>query len=326
MREGHTSQLLSQFEEYYLKKNAQRLSYAAKEKAKYSLRHLLKYLGDVPLDSIDLADCEDFQEYLAGVVSRNSANSYIATISTVFNFALRRDMINRNVFDKLRPLKVTPSEIRVFNGTEVAAILRAANPFWRFRILAALTGGLRKGEVLNLTRDDIDERSRIIRVQPKRNTATTWAWEPKDYEIRVVPLAPEFYNLLVTFVLPSISADQPYICLTDQRYGNLRKRIGDLDERVRKTPDENWRPFRNLMLRAGVNGTFHDLRRTCITVWSRSLPAQEVMKLAGHSDFETTLKYYAGIRPDIIALASTATSGAYRGDRTRTCDLLHPMQ
>jgi integrase len=314
MKTGHTSQL-SQFEEYYQSKNAQRLSWAARQKARYSIRQLVKCLGDVAMESIDLADCEDFQEYLAGVVSRTSANSYIATIGTMFNFALRRDMIAENPFDKLRPLKVTPTEIRVFNSAEVAAILRSANQFWRFRILAALTAGLRKGEVLNLTRDDIDERNQIIRVQPKRKTEVTWQWEPKDYEIRVVPLAPEFYNLLVTFILPSIPADQPYTCLTDQRYGNLRKRIDNLDERVQKTPDENWRPFRNLMLRAGVEGTFHDLRRTCITIWSRSLPAQEVMKLAGHSDFETTLRYYAGIRPDIIALASNATSGAIRGDR-----------
>jgi len=50
-----------------------------------------------------------------------------------------------------------------------------------------------------------------------------------------------------------------------------------------------------------VEGTFHDLRRTCITRWTQgSLSPQEVKMLAGHASIETTMSYYAAIRPDVL--------------------------
>ena len=42
--------------------------------------------------------------------------------------------------------------------------------------------------------------------------------------------------------------------------------------------------------------TLHDLRRSCITNWSKMLPIQTVQHLAGHSSIETTRKYYLSVQ------------------------------
>jgi len=306
---------LTSFLDYYLEKRKHRLSWAARDQTKYAFRQLLAALGDIAICDIKLADAEDWQEYAAQVTSKQTANSYLKAIRPCFNWAVRREMIDSNPFEKLRPYKVTEPEIRVFDGAEIRAILYAAlslGELWYVRVVAALSAGLRKSEVLNLTLADIDFERQTITVRPKQDSLTlgTWEWQPKDYEVRQLPLVPELHNFLVSRILPDLPVGQPYVMLTEKRYFNLRQRIGSLSERVRKRPDENWRPFRNLMQRAKINGSFHTLRKTAITGWTHHLPIQEVRRLAGHSDVSTTLKYYCGVRPDILERATAAYVGA----------------
>ena len=53
------------------------------------------------------------------------------------------------------------------------------------------------------------------------------------------------------------------------------------------------RRFKTIVKRAGVAlATLHDLRRSCITNWARELPIHVLQKLAGHSDIQTTQRYY----------------------------------
>ncbi|MHC4538809.1 MAG: site-specific integrase [Planctomycetota bacterium] len=42
--------------------------------------------------------------------------------------------------------------------------------------------------------------------------------------------------------------------------------------------------------------TPHDLRRSCITNWSKRLPIQTVQHLAGHSNIATTRKHYLSVQ------------------------------
>jgi integrase len=92
--------------------------------------------------------------------------------------------------------------------------------------------------------------------------------------------------------------------LSEQRYWGIQRlrASGKMPGRVKDTPDENFRPFRNLLDRAEIrNGCFHDLRKTAITRWLLAgLAPQEVQRLAGHADIETTMKYYAACRDDIV--------------------------
>jgi integrase len=54
-------------------------------------------------------------------------------------------------------------------------------------------------------------------------------------------------------------------------------------------------------------GTFHDIRKTAITNWFRQgLSEYNVMTLAGHSDFETTHRFYLAVADDLVARARQA--------------------
>ena len=61
-------------------------------------------------------------------------------------------------------------------------------------------------------------------------------------------------------------------------------------------------------------GTFHDLRRTCITNWfAFGLSEFEVMIMAGHASFETTRRFYLAVRKDIMERAREASAKAMKG-------------
>jgi hypothetical protein len=65
------------------------------------------------------------------------------------------------------------------------------------------------------------------------------------------------------------------------------------------------RRFRTLCRRAQIERyTLHDLRRSCITHWARSLPMHVVQQLAGHSDMRTTRRYYLLVQPEDLQRAS----------------------
>ena len=60
---------------------------------------------------------------------------------------------------------------------------------------------------------------------------------------------------------------------------------------------------------AGANPfTLHDLRRSCITNWSKKLPIQTVQQLAGHSSIETTRKYYLSVQQSDLNMARRVQS------------------
>jgi integrase len=66
--------------------------------------------------------------------------------------------------------------------------------------------------------------------------------------------------------------------------------------------------FNEIRTKAGIKkGTFHDLRRTAITNWFYAgLEITEVMRLAGHSKYETCLSYYLSVKDDLVDRARQA--------------------
>ncbi len=302
--------LLSEVFEEYLRKN-QRLKWSTRDGRRRAWGKLIKAIGDMDISKFTFDDAESFQESLFGEgLAPGAVRSYIKKVKPVFNWAWFKGYREGDPFAGLKLPKVPQTEIRVYSNAELSAMLAAAGLLWRARIIAAASAGLRKAEVLNLTVKDIDFERGIILVQAKKSTGHTWPWSPKNYEVRRLPLTEELNRLLV-MILDGLPTGQPYLMITAKRYWWLQqlRSKGEMTERMMVNPDENFsRPFRRILQQAGISdGCFHDLRKTAITTWFLSeLAPQEVQRLAGHSDIETTLKYYAACRTDIVDRARQA--------------------
>jgi len=74
------------------------------------------------------------------------------------------------------------------------------------------------------------------------------------------------------------------------------------------------RQFRLLVKHAKIGrGEFHDLRRTCLSNWfANGLREFDVMKMAGHSSFETTRSFYLAVREDLLDRTRQASTEALK--------------
>lgn len=269
-----------------------------KENARRAFRYLSELVGNITVDRLDFGRCEKFRNWLwKSGRSKNTANMYLRALGPILDWAVQHRILRVNPAVGVKQFKVTQKPIRVYENWECERMYRAApDDRWRAILLAARTTGLRRGELLNLTRKNI--RQGFVYVEPKLQTKETWPWEPKDKAIRKVPLVDVLGSLLEN--LPCF-----YVFLTEDLYkSNLdRQAAGVLNEDRRKCPDLNFRrTFVQIQKRAFGRqiGDFHSLRKTYITEMANHLPQYFVMKLSGHSSSKTMTTYYTACRESMF--------------------------
>ena len=160
----------------------------------------------------------------------------------------------------------------------------------------AYCGGLRLGEILNLTWADIDFEQEMLQVSPKPAGPDTVGWTPKDKDVRVVPLPTPVVSVL-TSLQNAAPEGQVYVFVTAKgpRKGSRINRANC------------WRDFQAIRRRAGIpKCTMHDLRKSYCTNLSAKVPMHVVQELAGHSDIRTTRRYYVQMRPEFLQVARQA--------------------
>lgn len=225
--------------------------------------------------------------------------------------------IRENPFAALKNGRLDGSPIRYVTPSEFAAMLSASGPetmptglWWRCYLSICYTAGLRYAEAVNLVWADVDFAKGTIRVSPKPDGRDTVAWSPKDREVRTIPLPAATIDML-TKLQASSPEGHAYVFLPAERLAFIKaaKTAGKWKE-TQGALNNFARSFRLLVKRAAKDApalldgkgdpavSVHDLRRTAITNWSKVANMQTVMALAGHSNIETTRRYYAAVTED----------------------------
>jgi len=129
-------------------------------------------------------------------------------------------------------------------------------------------------------------------------------WQPKNHEMRTIPLPEQAVSLLAAW--QSISPENcPYVFMVQERWDYYRKQVSEKKWRQGQHLVNNLlRRFKTLCRKASLpQYSIHDLRRSCITNWAKHLPIHVVQQLAGHSDIRTTQKYYLSVHEEDIKKA-----------------------
>jgi integrase len=290
-----------------------------------AMRHLIETIGNIDLAGVRMEHGERFvQACLDKGNSPATAFKKIKSLKRVFQLAVHRGQIDANPFHYLRSPKIAEQEIRIYTHAECRQIIKAAASVqqddgldWDLLISMALCTGMRRGELLNLVWPDIDFEKQTARVAPKVD-AETWPWLIKDAERRTLPLTDEVAALLLEHQ-DRQPHGYPYVLVPPKRQDHIqqRRRQGLWTLYDGRCPVNNFNTrFARILRVAGIkSGMFHDLRRTCITRWFQNgLSEFDVMKLAGHSDFATTHKFYLAVCPDLIDKARAASKAAMAQD------------
>jgi len=304
----------------YLEQTRTQIEPSTADSAAYRMRDMISAVSNKYAGEVTYRDCESFQQHCIDKgLSPASVNTHIKMVKRIFSLAVKRGQLERNPFDAFPLMKVPQKAIRLLSQNEIQRLLTAAkDPVWKAKIMLSKTASLRRGEVLNLTINDVDfDKGKVI-VQPKPDTDSTWRWVVKDKERRELPLIESVAQLLAD-ITAGLQEGQPYLFLSAERYEHLLmlKKSGKLIDRVAKCPEANFRRgWKLICKRAAVEGvTFHDLRATCITEWlEKGMMPHEVQRLAGHSSIDTTMNYYVGIRESMIDRARQASSSVSDGN------------
>ena len=299
-----------------------------------TLRETEKVMNDFVkcVGHIDLQDVryEHGERFIRHCFDRKACAATVAKkvrhLKRVFQLAEDRGQLDRHPLRRLKQPKAPKRKIRVFTDDECHALYRAARQYeesrspvkWELLIRMCLDTGMRRGELMNTTWRDIDFAGMTVDVSPKKDRKETWEWHIKDTDRRTLPLTSELVGLLAEHQA-SLPEGCPYVFIPVSRYEHIqdRRKAGKWTVEDGRSPLDNFCDhFDRIRALASIKeGTFHDLRRTCLSNWlAQGLSEFEVMRLAGHAKFETTRQFYLAVRPDAIDRARIASEASRKGN------------
>lgn len=219
----------------------------------------------------------------------NQTSKAYKHLKTLMTWAHKRHWIASNPCDIERATAYTPSEPEAPDTKQVEIMLENSPAPFRALLALAAYGGLRKGEILELRRKDLesfkDGQESWIRVNVSRGViwdqGKAIVRKPKtEAGIRSLLLPLAVSDLINTY-LKQVSIDPEALLFPRKQIGN--EHMGEYQI------NPLWRKVRAL---AGYTGRFHALRTYAATEFAKLNPTnQELMDRFGHRDIKTAMRY-----------------------------------
>jgi integrase/recombinase XerD len=247
---------------------------------------LLHLLRSRAVDTLTAEDLWRYFIYCAEKLnlSENSLHSRMNAIKFYYEQVLKQDQLFFNIPRPKKPLLMP----RFFSKEEVAAIINAVDNL-KHKVMLMLTysGGLRVSEVVTLKTRSIDSKRMMIYVE-----------RAKGKKDRVVPLSPTLLVILREYwrrykpdfkgyLFPGQNSNEPYSTRSLQLVLQRAK------------------------TRAGIikPGSVHALRHSFAThLLDTGTDVTMIMKLLGHNDLKTTLRYLHVTNRDLLNVVSPLDS------------------
>ena len=239
-------------------------------------------------------------------LSAGARNRYLSCAHSIFTAAANWEYIKKNPFSGIPETKSVPKAWHFITPNEFKAILLTTSELRVQALYGVMYGvGLRYGEAINLLWNgrDIDfERSRI-NIEKRSATQSIPPFLVKDYEKRSIPM-PQWVQAILVKLHTEAPEGCPFAFVTPQRLPRLRKKWQKLLKSGNSSKWENHmvtnnvlRNFRAACCRAGIKVdtslTLHCLRKSYAqNLADNGTPISTLKSLMGHSDIQTTSKFY----------------------------------
>ncbi|MDO5399134.1 MAG: site-specific integrase [bacterium] len=273
---------------------------------KYNYKGKLKTLdsiADIKLKDLKPRTISQVLEYDCKSEKGAKEATIYTLLKSILNFAVKRELVNKNVIDKIDKPKMKLSKRRALTPEEknaVETVIESDKLRQRSKAVIAILyyTGMRRNEMLSLKKSDINWEENYIYV--KRTLSMTE--NGKIYEkhcpkttagIRKIPIVPKLSNILKEYI-EKLKAEEEYLFKT--RYGtfitngnfaviwaNIIKEINNClgeNEKIYITPHYLRHNYATELIYAGV-------------------PLKTVQYIMGHENINMTMNIYADVRLDM---------------------------
>lgn len=248
----------------------------------YLDKHIYPLLGDKRLDEITH---DDVQIVFNGMKdkARSTVEKVRITLNQILKNALEDGHVQQNVMDSSRyVISKKVQEREPLNVSEVQDIIAHLDMLEeRDRVLIALATytGMRRGEMLALTWDDVDFEKHVIHVRHSvsfRNNRPVVGGTKSKAGVRITPMNPTLESILKT-------------CTDKQGYVIKNTRTPDTPI-TEKTYQRTWERIGKTINLHGA--TAHIFRHTFATMMEPHTDIKTLQSIMGHADIQTTMNRY----------------------------------
>jgi len=257
--------------------------------------HVIPSIGRLRLQELQPAILQNYyQQLIEKGLSANTVRRHHALLKTALDFALRQQLVFRNVADAVTQPKKRPSVGKSYTPEEVQVLLdKVSGTRMEVPVYLAVFLGLRREEVTGLRWQYVDFKQRLIRIVEVRTAAgnkNNIVKEPKTPKSRrTLHLVDAVYESLSRqkeqqdrrkAVLGELYHDSDYVFVRDD---GKPYRVNGLSEHFL----DFLRAHNLPRLR------FHDLRHTFASLmYNGGVDLKAISEVMGHSDIGTTSKIY----------------------------------
>jgi integrase len=285
------------------------------------------------LATISPAIVRDWLDWLHG---KELGASYRATLfellSSILSAAVEDKRIHENPCraKSIKKPRAAPRKVVPWSAARLRAVQLALPVRWRIAVQLGAGCGLRQGEILGFSPDDVDRAAMVVNVvRQLRMVGRTLVFAPpKRGKTRTVPISETVLNAIDdhTEQVPPVAVTLPWLepqgrpvtvpLLMTRPDGGVMS--GDLFNKV------VWQPA---FLRAGLTYVtredgMHALRHFfASTLLAQGVSVKELAEYLGHTDPGFTLRTYTHLVPSSHQRARAAVDKVFRsGRRRRTSD------
>lgn len=243
----------------------------------------------------------DFYNVIDNTLSHSSANVVISLLKGAFDYALKQDIIQYNPIRSIRHdnnnIVYHPQHKRHWQPDEVSKVLDAFKDKHIYpMVVFGMYYGLRRGEILGLTWDDVDFNKRIIYIRNTVALVDKGNYVIRNYcktdsSQRMCTMTDSIYDLLIDVKKSQLDYK---LALGDRYIGNSYNLVFTKRDGTMYSPDGFRQSYIYTLDRAGLpRSRIHDLRHTAATLmFANGADVSTVQHALGHSAPSTTMNIY----------------------------------
>lgn len=241
---------------------------------------ILPFFGNLKLNEIKALRIKNWQSEMYKTLSPKRINNIRGVLNIILNDAVNEGLIDSNPLNLVKKIKLEKTKITPFSLEEVQKILQSCNGWFKNMLSVAFFTGIRTGELLALTWEDIDFENESININKAMRQGVLD--KPKTQSsIREIDMLPIVKNALLEQYKLSGNFKHVFVNKYNEGFSYA--------ESITK---KYWYP---LLLKIGLSKrTFYQTRHTfaSIMISKGEDPVWVGCKMMGHANIAMTLSVY----------------------------------